>query len=410
MKVLFIHEAPGQFGVLHKYLNGKGLADSWLMCSQSVYNAEKNNIPNIIPFGIPKDEEKTFFYVRKFEGRIKRSFHIRKAILDFLQNHKVDIIVTHGSGGFPLQIFDEFNIPIITYIEFPSFTMHGYDPKYPQPEYAFYIDKLFEMTSYHQVIKSDFVIVPSEYSKTMYPDYLQHKIYAQMEGFDIKRKPPNYKKKEGFHYIGYTARDLSSAKGFEQFILIAKRILEKRKDVKFIFCGSPKILYSYEGEMLQKAYGPNHKETFMSHILRREEIDLKTNDNFTHIEFSKYDDFAGFIESIDIFLYPIQFGSANWGLFELLFRGRVVIASNRCFVPEVISHGRNGFLCEYEDIDTWARVAIDVLENLKKYTHIGKNAVDDAVGRFGIDTVSKQYLSLFNLAIAQRQVKKLKKN
>src|SRR5690606_41458040 len=69
------------------------------------------------------------------------------------------------------------------------------------------------------------------------------------------------------------SRDLSSAKGFEQFILIAKAILAVRPNVRFVFCGSPKVLYSYEGAFLQAQFPddatrPDRKSTRLnsSHV------------------------------------------------------------------------------------------------------------------------------------------------
>lgn len=405
MRILFIHEGLGQFEKLHLYLNAQGLAHSTFMCSTGVYNANKDKVPNLIPFQTVPENENTYFYVRNLEARTQRSFIIKKALNEFLTKAGVDLIVTHGSGGFPLQLFDEFNIPIISYIEFPSFSLHGHDPKYPQPDYATFKDKLFEMTSFHQALKSDLVIVPSTYAKTMFPTCLHERIIPQMEGFDITRKATKFKKVEGYFYIGFAARDLSSAKGFEQFILIAKEILKTRTNVKFVFCGSSKVLYSYEEAFLQKQFEPDQRpESFMHYLLKREDITIGDGSPFEHVSFAAYDDFADYIEAMDLFLYPLQFGSANWGLFELVFRGKVLIGSNRCFVPEVIRHGHNGLLCPYEDIHQWARMAVEVIDAPELYAHLGANAEIDANERFHISKVARSYLDIFQMAISRKNL------
>lgn len=401
MRVLFIHEGLGQFETLHGYLNSEGLAHAWGLCSEGVYRARKDTTPNLVPFQVPAENDKSYFYTRGLESRVQRSFLIKKAINDLLAKTGIDLIVAHGSGGFPLQLFDEFDIPIITYIEFPSFTSHGHDPRYPQPEYARYRDKIFEMTSYHQVLKSERVIVPSEYAKKMFPTCLHDRIFAQMEGFNISRGPATYRREEGVFHIGFTARDLSSAKGFEQFILIAQAILKQRRNVKFVFCGSPKVLYSYEQAFLQKSFpeAEARPESFMQYVLEREGIVLGENPHFEHVSFSNYADFAGFVESMDLFLYPLQFGSANWGLFELLFRGRIVIGSDRCFLPEVIRHNVNGLMCRYDDVDEWVRRALDVVDAPERYRLLGERALLDAEERFGIRNVARRYLAIFETAI-----------
>lgn len=405
MRILFIHEGLGQFEKLHLYLNAQGLAHSSFMCSTGVYNANKDKIPNLLSFQAVAENEKTYFYVKNLEARTQRSFFIKKSLNEYLEKSGVDIIVAHGSGGFPLQLFDEFNIPIISYIEFPSFSLHGCDPKYPQPDYATYKDKIFEMTSFHQVLKSDLVIVPSAYAKTMFPTCLHERIVPQMEGFEITRKTTKFKKKDGLFYIGFAARDLSSAKGFEQFILIAKEILKTRQNVKFVFCGSPKVLYSYEVAFLQNNFEKDQRpESFMQYILNREGITLGEDSPFEHVDYAAYDQFAEYIEAMDMFLYPLQFGSANWGLFEIAFRGKIIIGSNRCFVPEVIQHGYNGLLCPYDDIALWASMTTKVMDAPENYAHLGKTAEMDANKRFHISTVAQRYLDIFQTAINKKKL------
>jgi len=405
MRILFIHEGLGQFEKLHLHLNATGQAHSTFMCSTGVFNAQKDKIPNLVPFDTPGENDKTYFYVKNIEARTQRSFFIKKSLNELLARSAVDVIVAHGSGGFPLQLFDEFDIPIISYIEFPSFTAHGHDPKYPQPDYATYRDKLFEMTSFHQALKSELVIVPSAYAKTMFPSCLHDKIVPQMEGFDITRKPSEFKKKDGLFHIGFTARDLSSAKGFEQFLVIAKEILKIRQDVRFVFCGSPKVLYSYEEAFLQAKFGNEGRpENFMQYLLQREGITLGEDSPFEHVSFTAYDEFADYIEAMDLFLYPLQFGSANWGLFELAFRGRAIIGSNRCFVPEIITHGRNGLLCPYEDVAQWARMTTDLMDDRPRLELLGRNAQADANERFHISKVAPRYLDIFQTAISRKRL------
>jgi glycosyltransferase involved in cell wall biosynthesis len=405
MRVLFVHEGLGQFQTLHEYLNAEGLAHSWFLCSTSVYEAHKDKIPNLVPFQVPAENTNSYFYTRNLEARIQRSFLIKKAITELLERTGIDLNVAHGSGGFPLQFFGEFDIPIITYIEFPSFTRHGHDPAYPQPDYATFRDKVFEMTSYHQALCSDLVITPSEYAKKMFPTCLHERIVSQMEGFNIVRKSNGFARRDGLFHIGFSARDLSSAKGFEQFIRIAKAILAVRQDVRFVFCGAPKVLYSYEEAFLQtKVPQDARPESFMHYVLEREGIVLSEDSPFQHVSFATYDEFASFVEAMDMFLYPLQFGSANWGLFELLFRGKVIVASDRCFVPEVIRHNFNGLLCKYDDVDGWVAQVGRVIDQRERFAKLGENALQDAHARFHIKNVASSYLGIFEMAVQRKRV------
>lgn len=400
MKVLFIHEAPGQFKTIHNYINETGVGQSWMLCAGSSYEKNKGAMKNLIPFPLPKEDSKSYFYTMRLEERIKRSFHFRKVILEHRDKYGLDVVVCHGSGGFPLQLFDEVGIPVVTYIEFPSFSHHGFDKKYPQPDFARFADKLFEMSSYHQVIKSDMVLVPSVYAKNMFPKYLHHKIQVQMEGFSVQKYNGKLMDKEpGVTYIGFTARDLSSAKGFEQFIEISKRILKKTSMVKFVFCGSPKVLYSYETAMLESVYGKGSKKTFMQHILEREGIDLDVDSKYQHIDFLAYDDYVQFIESMDIFLYPLQYGSANWGIFEILLRGKPVVVSNRCFLPEIIRHGYNGVMCDYDAVDDWVEQVLELMRRPERREVLGQNAMRHALEFYSVERVAERYMKILRAAV-----------
>ena len=36
------------------------------------------------------------------------------------------------------------------------------------------------------------------------------------------------------------------------------------------------------------------------------------------------------------------------------------------FIPEIIDHEINGFICPYEDLDNWAKTAIKVIDHPEK--------------------------------------------
>ncbi|MBN2894523.1 MAG: glycosyltransferase [Campylobacterales bacterium] len=403
--ILFVHAAIGQFKELHRYLNESGLANAYTLCSPQILEKEKNNLNNLRIFtAVPQRAENLFFYVQKIDESTRRAFGVKNSVEVLNKDVPLDLIVCHGSGGPPLMLFDEVNIPIITYIEFPSFAAHGYDPKYEQPEALRYRDKLFEMYSFHQVIKSDHVITPSAYAKRMFPHYLQHKITPQMEGFRLKPTLSEVpiKKEPGITYIGYTARDLSSAKGFEQFVLIAKEILKSRQNVKFVIIGSPKVLYSYEGVVLDQVYGKGHEKTFKDYIFEREKIDTEFKAYFEFYDFMEYDRYDAYLRAIDFFIYPLQFGSANWGFYEIFCRGKIILGSDRCFIPEVISHEINGFICPYEDLGNWAQTAIKVIDHPQRYDYMREN-IRIGAQKYMIENIAWEYLELFHKVILNRR-------
>jgi glycosyltransferase involved in cell wall biosynthesis len=76
-----------------------------------------------------------------------------------------------------------------------------------------------------------------------------------------------------------------------------------------------------------------------------------------------------------------------------------VIASDRCFVPEVITHDVNGLLCDYDDLDEWVRLTLNALDNLESHRVLGETARRMSV-RYSMDRVASEFLALCEKHVA----------
>src|SRR5690606_34925121 len=81
-----------------------------------------------------------------------------------------------------------------------------------------------------------------------------------------------------------------------------------------------------------------------------------------------------------------------------------IIASDRCFIPEVIRNGYNGYLCKYDDIPSWVRLATAIIDAPAAHAHIGETAAADAQRRYHVKAVAERYLSIFEMAIQRRKL------
>ena len=340
------------------------------------------------------------YYSGKTERAGKVSAGLFKELKKIVPVLKIDLIVAHGSWGSPHLIFDEFDIPIITYIEFPSYADHGWNPKYPPTESQRLTDKNMQMLSYYQVMKSQKTIVPSEHAKKMFPNELQSRIAVQFEGFDpdkvAQRKPVKIKLPKDVRTIGFAARDLSSAKGIQLFVQTAEILSKSDQKIHFVVIGDPgSTSYSYEQVFLEKKYGKKSKITFIEHLFNTHTLNRK---HFSLTGKLPYPEYSGLLHEIDLFLYPVQYGSGNWGLLELLIRGCTVIASNRCYVDEIIDHDVNGILMDNNDPNEWTTAALAVLGDEDQRTRLGKKAFEMAADYY-LPAVSKQYMKIFTETI-----------
>lgn len=403
-RIVFVHwYCQSQFIELHNYFNKSGLAESYLLCNLQDYEKYKNEVSNLYPFFPDGDPfHLNYYYSGWAEQGSKISLGILGAVKQLSTSKKIDVIIAYHSLGSPNLLFDETDIPIITYIEFPSYRHYGWDPKYPPNDQQRINDKGLEMLSYYQALKSDLVICPTEYIKKMLPEILHDKIVVQQDGFNpekiryYEKTGKGFEKKNGLIYIGFQARVLSSSKGYEQFIVVSKKLLERHKNIHFIVSGSAAgETYGYENLQIEKT---GQKMTFKDYILEKEKPDIS---HYTFLGYTGYEKFSNNMYDIDFFLYPLQTGSNNWGLMEQLLRGKIVVASNRCFVPEYIKDGVNGFLCDYEDIDSWVNTAGKIIENPDSFKYIGENAREYSK-RFYIQNVAQNYFEIIGRVLKQR--------
>ena len=408
-RILFVHTVcPSQFSDLCEYLNTAGLAEAYYMTTPGNLERNQSRYQNLLP--LKPDGNMMAPYAYYYSGKVERAGRIGLGLYRELQTlqakHPFDLIVAHGSLGCPHFIFDEFDIPVITYIEFPSYADHGWERKYPPTDAQRLTDKNMQMLSYYEVIKSARTLVPTEYAKRMFPDYLQPNIVAQFEGMDIdkvaQREPAGVDLPAGKKLLGFAARDLSSAKGLESFITAAAQLLTERQDIHFVIIGDPtSTTYGYEQIFLDRKYGKDSGVHFIDHLMRQHKVDPK---HFTRTGKLPYNQFSDLLHQIDAFMYPVQFGSGNWGLLELLVRGRPVIAANRCYVPEMIDDGVNGLLVNQDKPAIWAKTVSRVLDDPALCQTLGENAIK-AAERYHLPRAAENYMALFTDVIAEQKAR-----
>lgn len=395
---------PAQFSGLCQYLNETGMAEAYYLTTPGHVKTYQDKYDNLIPFQ-PDGAivgAQSYYYSAKTERSARIGRGIYRALAEFQKTKKIDVVVTHALWGAPMFLYDEIDAAIVSYIEFPSYHAHGWDPKYPPDVSQRLTDRNMEMLSFHQVLKSDLTIVPSAYARSLFPFDLQSRIDVQFEGFDVKPLPPQPAKSEGdtSFTIGFSARDLSSAKGFETYVRLVDRMVRdgtaERIGARFIAIGGKTgSTYGYEQQWVERKMGKDH--SFADYLLTQYPA-------AACIEFPgklPYDQFAAKLAGVDLFLYPLQFGVANWGLMEILARGKPIIASNRTFVPELIEHGKNGLVLPEND-GLWLREIERLAGDAQARAALGAQAAHRAKA-YHLKAVAPRYLTLFEKAIARRK-------
>ena len=64
--------------------------------------------------------------------------------------------------------------------------------------------------------------------------------------------------------------------------------------------------------------------------------------------------------------------------------------------PEIVDHGRTGFLYEPGDVPALRRLLEELLENPQRAEEVGRNAAAEARRRFGIEHEVQDLLELYS--------------
>ncbi|MGZ4827879.1 MAG: N-acetyl-alpha-D-glucosaminyl L-malate synthase BshA [Terriglobales bacterium] len=97
------------------------------------------------------------------------------------------------------------------------------------------------------------------------------------------------------------------------------------------------------------------------------------------------------LATADVLLLPSQLESFGLAALEAMACQVVPIATNVGGVPEVIEHGKNGFMAEVGDVEEMARCAIDLLTNSERLKEMGTAGRHTAQGHFCSTRIIPQY-------------------
>ena len=123
-----------------------------------------------------------------------------------------------------------------------------------------------------------------------------------------------------------------------------------------------------------------------------------------HVEFmGKVDRVSEKLSIADLMLMPSQMESFGLAALEGMACEVPAIATSVGGVPEVIEHGRTGFLAQVGDVDTMARCAIDILSDEKRLREMGMLARWEAQSRYCSTKIIPEYEDFTNACWSARR-------
>ena len=128
-------------------------------------------------------------------------------------------------------------------------------------------------------------------------------------------------------------------------------------------------------------------------------LDIITNnhleDSVEYIGWIGGDAKSDFLNAIDIILQPSDYESFGLSLAEAMSYGKIAIATNVGGIPEIITHGENGYLIEKGDFQDLYQILLMIKDNRHIIDEMGARA-KDSVKKFYGDQVISELIGLYN--------------
>jgi len=303
---------------------------------------------------------------------------LASTMVDVVKNNNVDLLhvhyaIPHASAAFMAkQILAEENIkvPFITTLNGTDITLVGRDKTYT-PVVTFSINQSDAITAVSDNLRKE-----------------------TLENFEIKKEISvihNFVDITRFSVKPMDAFKKAIAPNGEKIILHASNFRKVKRIADVIYTFN-KIKKSIPSKLLLVGDGP---ERHMAEDLCRE-LGIIEETRFL----GKQQDMEDIYAIADLFLLPSEYESFGLAALEAMAAGTPVVATNAGGIPEIITHGKNGYLSGIGDVEQMSHQAISILSNDQVLNTFSEEARKQAES-FDIHKIVPKYEDLY-----QRVLKK----
>jgi glycosyltransferase involved in cell wall biosynthesis len=404
MHVLFLHQNfPGQFGPIATRLVRDGHRVTFV-CRKETSPAKEIERIHYEPRG--GATARTHYFSRTLENVVWHS-HAAYEALKARPDLVPDLVVGHAGYVSTVLFRELYRCPIVNYFEYYYHTRNSdldFRPDAPPAEQDKLRAHFRNAAILVDLANCDLGYSPTRWQRDQLPALFHSKIRVNFDGVDTElwkpRPRPSGERKagrfvipEGIPIVTYVARGFESIRGFDVFMKTAKRIYQRRPEVRFVVVGQDKIFY---GGDEKRTGGKSYKEW----VLAQDDYDLS---KFAFLGYLPTPALAELLAVTDVHIYLTVPFVLSWSLIDALACGATVVASGTAPVREVIEHGVTGLLADFFDADGLADLACNVLDRPEEFRHLGANATDLVRKKYSSDVCLPQLQQLFADAAAARQ-------
>jgi len=401
MKVVFVHPShPNQFTQIAQGLAETAGWDCACLVRDEFAESVRRDEPSIAYYGYRESATSLSgnCISQCLEEGIRCGTAVGEALTHIKKSAGIDVVVGHASFGCTFFARQLLNLPVIAYVELP-----GYYPVFARDEFPaqapqVMMDASLRALIHGSVLNADLCVVPSRHAKRLFPRELQPKVRVQAEGFALPPLPADKRAlrrelgiDESAPLIGFAGRTLEAVRGFDIFYRAASAIHYARPDARFLVIGDEATIYGNELSYLDG-------KSFKQHVLAAGAIPHQA---FHFKPFLAHESFIKHVQALDLILFPLFEGAGNWALFDAMAAGVPVLASNRCFVPEVITDKCDGLLFDPQDVEGFATAALELLAQPKRLAALSLRGREKIARRFSLDKAVNGYRAIIQQAVVR---------
>jgi glycosyltransferase involved in cell wall biosynthesis len=227
------------------------------------------------------------------------------------------------------------------------------------------------------------------------PKELHHKFRVIFDGVDAEffqrrslPRPFEFRGRTidaGTRVVTYVSYGLESARGFDIFMKVAKRIYQEIPNVVFLVAGSERTYYGHDMHHIDK---PSFKEW----VLSRDAYDLS---KFHFLDMIPTGELNTLFSLGDLHIYLTTPYVLSWSLVQAMSNQCTIVGSATAPLQEALDDGVHGLLADFFDVDGLADRAIKVLRHPEEYRHLGDTARARVLERYEARKCINQLVEYF---------------
>jgi glycosyltransferase involved in cell wall biosynthesis len=399
---MFLHpNFPAQFGHIAHYLSTQL---KWQCTFVTSIDTKHHQLPfNHINYRLKDDQPqpKVFYNPNSLQELMDHLFAIYRGLRGVPQI-RPDLVVGHMSYGTMLYLRNIYPCPFIGYYEMlpAPFWTDGLvlRKEYPPPEFVRLFNATYHALTYLHLHAMDAMYTPTAFQRATAPPELQHKINVIFDGVEtelFKRQPVQRPVEfrgvtipAGARVVTYVSRGLESARGFDIFMQVARRISREMDNVLFLIAGQEMTFYGHEMHHIE----PQGFKSFKQYVLSQGDYDLS---KFHFLGLIPLTELAQLYNLSDLHFYLTVPYVLSWSMIQAMSSGCVILGSDTAPVREAIDDGAQGLLADFYDVDALTAKALRVLCDPAGHRPLGDAARVRVMEKYEKSKCVNQLIELF---------------